>query len=104
MQKMLHCCIYDRMYTFNYLKSSLNVQNLVPDDQIWLFFPQIAYLFQNKHSHLAAAAYPFVDMPSKPELIADQRKQIVSHLLVKEDNLLPIQLKWGALISTASIL
>jgi hypothetical protein len=59
---MLHSCTgtYDCMHTlFDYLKSSLNVQNLVPVHQILAFFAQIAYLAQNKYSHLASAGYTY---------------------------------------------
>jgi hypothetical protein len=59
------------MYVLNYLKSSLNVQNVVPTDQILAFLAQIAYLFQNKHSHLATAWYPGVNMSPKPELTSN---------------------------------
>jgi hypothetical protein len=43
-------------------------------------------------------------MPPNPELTSDQRKHMVSKLLllVKEDTL-PLQLKWGGLISNADI-
>jgi hypothetical protein len=68
------------------------------------FFAQIAYLAQNKHSHLAPPGYPVVNMLPKPKLTADKRKQTVSSLLLLvKDDTRPVELKLGALISMANI-
>jgi hypothetical protein len=55
----------------------------VSADQILAFFAQIAYLFEIRHSHLATAGYPAVEMPPKTELTAHQRKRIVSQLVLR---------------------
>jgi hypothetical protein len=44
------CCVHRISH---YLKSSQNVQNVLPAPQMLAFFAQIAYFAQNKHLHLA---------------------------------------------------
>jgi hypothetical protein len=90
------------MNTSNHVNSSLNVQIFVYPDQVLASLAQILYLFKNRHFHLATPGYPVVEMPQKPDLTTDQRKEIVSQfLLLVKENTLSVQLKWGLVISRA---
>jgi hypothetical protein len=72
-----------------------------PQTKFWLFSRKSNNFSQKGiHTMKPLGGCPVVEMPPKPELTEDQRKQTVSRLLlllVKEDTL-TVKLNWRALI------
>jgi hypothetical protein len=69
------------MQTLNKRKDSLNVQKSILSLPILAFFAQVLKLWP-MIEHKKKIAKPPVNMPPKPELTSDQRKQVVSQLLL----------------------